>query len=418
MDAEQPVVPDEGGERAIPVSRTTRPRRAPSRFVDAAAFEEAFGEPLSHALDLASWLPDDFPAMLNELRRQIRTSVAREDAVRRRIREDVFPRLQTREQAVVGGGVYRVTTEQLERAHRCVLLNGGVDACDGTVTHHDALPLTVIRVGACLVSYNGRQNHFAHQFYRHDFRLTDSDPIRQTVDLLERRRERAGVDPNEQRDILSELSRRGMMAYAERALLARESKAIWRMGHGTPMPVELFSGSGSMELFEAGLEVVRELVMKHRRFVFLPSAPRERALLTIGQALNPLEFAIVDSMESRLQRLVDTSSYYPRTRELQAERFATEVGSKMVIGLYRVSEAAPAMIFYAHVDHAAEAALIAMADSALMSHRGFPLLIDVADRFCQSTFGAETLRSAAQEAYADAGVPFRYMAEREGRAKG
>lgn len=393
--------------------------RETPRIVDARDFEEAFGEPLSRALDLATWQPnEDIAAILEGLRREVRDSIGQEDRLRREIRAQVFPRLAARQDRVEGAGVYQVAPEQVAHVHRTLLLNGGVEACDGTVSFHDALPLTVIRIGVSLVGYNGTQNRYSQQFFRRDLRLREGDVLSQLLDVLERRRDRSGVDPHEQRDLLADLSRRGIMAYAERAVLARESKAPWRMGHGSPMPVELLSGSGSRELFEAGAQVVRELVEEHRRFVFVPSAPRERDWLTVGQALEPLQFAIVDTVEDRLQRIVDSSqSFGPRYGELR-QRFVDEVGPQIVMGMYRVAAASPAMIFYAHVDHAAEAAVVAMADSALQVHRGFPLLIGLADRYCSEHFGQGTLRTAAQEAYADAGVPFRYWAERDGRAKG
>ncbi|HEY8742053.1 MAG TPA: hypothetical protein VIU62_03075, partial [Chloroflexota bacterium] len=334
------------------------------------------------------------------------------------IRRVVFPQLATRRQAVAGAGVYQITAEQLAQTHRGLLLNGGVEACDGTVSIHDALPLTIIRIGVCLVSYDGKQNRYSQQLFRRDLQLDEGNPVTRLVDMLNRRQGRGGIDSNEQWDALSELSRRGIMTYAERAVLLEESKAIWRMGHGSPMPVELLSGSGSMDLLQAGLQVVRQLVEGHRRFVFIPSAPRERDWLTIGQALQPLQFAIIDSMQDRLQRIVEAAHYYsPAYREL-AQQFVDTVGSQIVFGVYRVWDAAPAGMFYAHVDHAAEAALVAMADSALQRHRGFPLLIDLADRWCQTQFGGDTLRSVAQEAYADAGAPYRYLAERAGRGKG
>jgi hypothetical protein len=283
-----------------------------------------------------------------------------------------------------------------------------VESCDGSVAIHDALPLSIVRIGVCLVSYDGKQNRYSQQLFRRDLQLQEGDLIEQLVTMLDRRRARPGLEANDQHDALSELSRRGILAYAERAVLARESAAIWRMGHGTPMPVELLSGSGSMELFEAGMRVLRELVEGHRRFLFVQSSPRERDWLTIGQALEPFQFAILDSLEDRLQRIVEAAHYYgPRYRDL-AQRFAQEVGARIAVGVYRVSAFAPATLFYAHVEHAAEAALVAMADSALQRHRGFPLLLDLASHFCQEHFGSEALHSVALEAYADAGAPFRY----------
>jgi hypothetical protein len=83
--------------------------------------------------------------------------------------------------------------------------------------------------------------------------------------------------------------------------------------------------------------------------------------------------------------------------------------------MYRASKLSPAQTFYAHVDHAHEAALIAMADSVLQEHRGFPMLIDLADGVCRASFGATTFAVSTQLAYAHAGEPFRYLGERRTR---
>ena len=90
-------------------------------------------------------------------------------------------------------------------------------------------------------------------------------------------------------------------------------------------------------------------------------------------------------------------------------------GPRIVKGVFRASELSPAQIFYAHEEHAHEAALIAIADSVLQEDRGFPMLIDLADTLCRATFGRETLIGSTQTAYAEAGEPFRYMTERQTR---
>ncbi|MFO0881799.1 MAG: hypothetical protein U0840_31260 [Gemmataceae bacterium] len=69
------------------------------------------------------------------------------------------------------------------------------------------------------------------------------------------------------------------------------------------------------------------------------------------------------------------------------------VASQVVVGLYQASHLAPAQVFYAQpADRPAhEAANIALADSVLQSHRGFPLLIDLAHHVRASVFGGGLL---------------------------
>jgi len=210
------------------------------------------------------------------------------------------------------------------------------------------------------------------------------------------------------------------MAYAERAILLHKSEAIWRMGHGHPVPYELLTGGGlviggDMPLLRHSMQMWRELLIQHKRWVFVTSAPSDRVLLTLGDALHPLEFALVGSP---LQSMRDIAAgHLPPGKGLKAEvqSFVEELGPQIVIGLYRASSQAPVRLFYAHRDHACLAASIAMADSVLQEQRGFPMLIDLADTVCRSTFGSSTFRSYIEQAYTEAGTPFRYLGERETR---
>jgi hypothetical protein len=204
------------------------------------------------------------------------------------------------------------------------------------------------------------------------------------------------------------------MSYSERAVLAHKATAPWRMGHGNPAPYELLTGSGNMDLLREGLAAVRSLVLDHRRIVYIPSAAGERLLLTIGYALNPFEFAVVRTDYERIFRIVEKGNLRGAHRA-DAIDFVNEIGPKVVVGVYRTFASVPPQIFYAHVEHVNEAAMIAMADSMLQPHRGFPTLIDVVDNVCRSTFGADVFNSAVQSAYAMSGDPLTYLPERTTR---
>jgi hypothetical protein len=130
-----------------------------------------------------------------------------------------------------------------------------------------------------------------------------------------------------------------------------------------------------------------------------------------------MEFAIIQTLEPEIQNMIDNGGYRNESGVLPAmKKFSKEVSPQIVVGLYRVWEAAPPFLFYAHVDQAPMAAHIAMADSVLQEYRGFPMLIDLADTFCRSTFGADAFTVSVQTAYADAGQPYRYLGERETRS--
>jgi hypothetical protein len=95
--------------------------------------------------------------------------------------------------------------------------------------------------------------------------------------------------------------------------------------------------------------------------------------------------------------------------------FVQEVGPEIVMGLYRATPHAPAQAFWSHREHVHTAAAIAMADSVLSDHRGFPVLLEVADRMASAAFGGARLRATVQAAYARTDKPFSYLGERDTR---
>jgi len=378
-------------------------------------FEAAYGEPFAQTLNLSTWaLGENLAELYGRLEEEVTRAVEQENRIREVIRREVFPRIPTADGAPEGAGVYQAAGGDLERVHRGLLFNGGLEACDGTSVVHDTIPLTITQIGVCLVSYNGQQGTWAHRLFRRDLRETAADPVDEALALLQRRDKREGQGLEGSR--LSELARRGIMAYAERAILLYRSQARWRMGHGSPAPFDLLTGlwASNPDRIQLSLDLITDLVAGYRRFIFVPSAPAAREMLTIGNALRPLEFAILTTLEVSVRRLLNTGGYRGPVRT-KMEQFCAEIAPQIAVGLYRASSAAPAYLFYAHVDHAFEAALIALADSVLQEHRGFPMLIDLADTVCRATFGADAFTSSVQLAYTETGQPFRFLGERETR---
>lgn len=391
---------------------TTQPEQeAESGFV------RQFDEPLERVLDLDTWSTGvDLDRLYARLDQEVRTALNQDGDHREAIRRVVFPRLAQRRTLAEGAGVYRATQEEIRRVHHGLLFTGAVEAADGTVALHDTLPLTVAQIGVGLVSYRGDQGTWVHRLFRRDVRARASDdPGEAAWELLEARRHRSTREQDDS-DPLNRLARQGLMSYAERAVLLRKSSARWRMGHGHPTPVELLTGSESEEFLDASLAVLRGLIDDHRRFVFVPSSAANRVWFTLAAALEPLEYAIIETQEERLLDLVESQrrrQYGPIPRK--ARQFVEEAGSKLVLGIYRASRLAPGQLFYAHADHAHEAALIAMADSMLHEHRGFPLLIELADTVCSAHFSAASFAAGVEASYAAAGAPYRYLHERSTR---
>lgn len=386
--------------------------------LSATDYELAHGEKLAAALNLDTWRPgSDLVRMYERLSLEIRDAVRQETLVQQQIRREIFPRLRSRKGAPATAGIWKAPVEKIERMHSTLLFAGGVEAVDGTVVPFDTLPVTITQIGVVLVSYQGDQGSWVHRIFRRDLRTSGKNLVDETWDLLERRRTRGAVGYESKRDRLSSLAQRGIMAYAERAILLDRGTAPWRLGHGSPTPYELVTGSGMPELLDASLDLMTRLV-EFKRFVFVPSATSARELLTIGNALRPMEYAVIDTNRDMLDR-IQAGHYRGEawTRLGQRVReFVDCYGDRIVVGMYRVSALSPAQMFYAHAEHVHEAALVAMADSVLEEHRGFPTLLGLADGICGQMFSASDFTVSAQLAYAEAGSPYQYLGERQTRS--
>jgi len=365
-------------------------------------FDRAFGERFVDALDIASWRPgEDLLNAYSRIEQEVEAAIARESEFARQVRDIVFPQLAEHPQAPRGAGVYTADLATLEQVHRGLLFSGQVEACNGSAVVHQTLPLSITQIGVCLVSYQGRQGSWAHRLFRRDLRERMEDPVEEVISVLQRRESGRDDQP------MSDLARRGIMLHAERAILRSHSSALWRMGHGHVIPFELLSGfwASHVSTLRRSLDLF-EWYAGYGRFVFVPSGVRRKHLLTIGNALRPREYAIVESVQTEMERLIASGHYRDESGVRPAlERFCNELAPNFVIGVYRVLAAAPPFVFYAHVDHAHTAAHIAIADSMLQEMRGFPMLIDLADTVCRTTLGVDSLLPTVQTAYAGAGEP-------------
>ena len=233
-----------------------------------------------------------------------------------------------------------------EVSHNGLLFNGGVEACDGTIQIHDTLPLTIYQIGVSLVSYQGDQGTWGQRLFRRDLRQKGPD-VDELIQFLERREKRESTYRTPGQDQLGELVQKALLDYAERAILLRRSKARWRLGHGNPVTYELLTGGGNLEVMVQATAVLRELIETHQRFVFVASEPKDRLFVTIGRALCRREYAIIGTLDERLETWlrqarfkVGVAKKLPWDQELIAAaewipRFIERVASKVVVGLFR-----------------------------------------------------------------------------------
>ncbi len=383
------------------------------------------------ALDLNSWTAGErMDQLAEQLEREVELAAGHEHDMAPRILQTLQRVLPTAPDASRESGVYQLQPDHVTGALRNVLFNGNVEACDGTRVMVPTLPVTVIQIGICLTSYQGTgdSGSIGHRLYRHDIMRKTGNAEDQVVDFLQRRARRKKHDParaefgDDGRELSpSDMLCRALMIYAERAMLVDRSARAWRVGHGGPMPHEMIVGSGRQDLARASLDVLRRLLIGHKRFIFVPSEISDDAVVTIANCLGPLQYAVLRDTKDIIEGYIAGSSYerphykksglYDKVRAFQAD-----VGSKVVLCVYRASMLCPGRVFYAHEDHVHEAAQIVMADSVLQECRGFPNLIDIADRTCKGMFEPGGLAAQVHAVLARSGSPFRFLNERFTRA--
>lgn len=383
------------------------------------------------ALDLDTWTSGErMDQLAARLEREVEMAARFEADMAPRVLKALEEGLPSAPDASRESGIYKLTPDIITRALKNVVFNGLVEACDGTRVAVSTLPVTVIQIGICLTSYQGSGDggSIGHRLYRHDIMRKSGDAEQEVLDFLSRRarRKKREVAHQEYGDDgqlmnISDMLCRALMIYAERAMLVERSQSPWRMGHGGPMPHELIVGSGRNEMAFASLEMLRRLLLNHQKFIFVPSEISDEAVVTIANALHPLQYAVLRNTKDIIQGYIEGSSYerphYKKSGLYQAVcSFQEDVGSKVVLGVYRASALCPGRVFYAHEDHVHEAAQIVMADSVLQEARGFPNLIDIADRTCKGMFEPGGLSAQVHAVLARSGSPFRFLGERNTRA--
>jgi hypothetical protein len=394
--------------------------------VSSKTFEDQFDESILQTLDVSQWrLGNDLDQEYRRIEREVREAEEIETARDKQIRDELLPWLATLPNMPKNAGRHEASPESIASVHRGLLFNGGVEACDGTIQIHETLPLTIYQIGVSLVSYRGDQGTWGQRLFRRDLRQKGVD-VEEMVDFLERRARRDSSARMPGQDQLGELVQKALLDYAERAILLRRSDAAWRLGHGNPVSYELLTGGGNLELMVEATRVLRELVEVNQKFVFVAGEPREALFRTIGQALRPMEYAIIGTLDERLDawlhqerfKFVPDKLLWDDESITPAEwipRVIERVASKIVVGLFRPTLLAPAQSFYAHVDHSDIAGHIALADS-MLKEQGTSMLIEMAHRVCTSVFG-ESLEALAEAAYVAAGAYNRFLGGRLHRVR-
>lgn len=355
------------------------------------SYQDATGERLEQTLDIDNWDPAHRIAeQFDRLQSEIVDAQVREMESRREIRDQAFPLIANRPGAPPNAGVHEIELDKLRLVQQQLLFSGHVQAVDGASVVHQTLPMTIVQTAIALATYLGEGGTWGHRIFQKDVKVSGRTTLDRTLALLAQRQ--AAQEQDEAG--ISDMLRRGLMAHAELAVMARKAEAPWRMGHGHPLPKELLTGAGIPELIELSVPLFQELMLQHKRFVYVPRGSNSRLLQTIGDALLPLEFAIVENLDGYMSGVIDQGHY--GTKRFQHARtmlgkFQEDASGKLIAGVFRVSPHSPSQIFYAHAEHATEAAIVAMADAILVEARGYPMLLDIAGGICREMFPPDAI---------------------------
>ncbi len=372
-------------------------------FID--DFKKAYGEDFSTAIDIDTWrigenLAELYPLIEKELVQ------ARQDEIKthQAFRDVVFPKIKQLASVPHAGLHDEVKSEEIiEKVHKGFLFNGSVTACGSVSSVYNSVPISITQIGVCLVNYQGQHGSYSHRLFRRDLRYKGDDPVKEAIDLIERRR--GDDETNNSRERLSEIAVRGIKTYAERSILLEKSNSKWLLGAGTPVPNELMRGfwSSRKEMKERSITLMRKMILDHKHFVYVQECARNPQLWTFGNALRPFEYLIIDTIKDGLERRLETGGM---RGEFLADykKMVVDVGDKVAIGVYRVSKHSAPQIFYCHVDHIQIAALVAMADSVLQLHLGSPMLLDLANNICKTAFGQSDFVATIEQAYSKADI--------------
>jgi hypothetical protein len=385
------------------ISTSDSPEQGDERVLSVDDFKRAYGEDFSNAIDIDTWrigenLAELYPIIESELIKAKQDEIKTHNA----FRDKIFPRIKELAHVPHAGLHDEVKSEEIiEKVHRGFLFNGAVTACGSVSAVYDSVPISITQIGICLVNYQGQHGSYSHRLFRRDLRFKGDDPIKEAIDLIEKRRGDDFIEDSKSR--LSTLAIRGIKAFAERAILLEKSNSNWLLGSGSPTPYELMTGfwASRKEMKDQSIELMRKMILEHKRFVYVQGSERSPELWTFGNALKPFEYLVIDTLQDKLTHMVSVGGTRGEFRE-SYEKFANEVGPKIAVGVYRVSRYSPPKIFYSHIDHIQTAAFIAMADSALQMHLGSPMLLDLADNICKTAFGKSDFIASIEQAYAKA----------------
>jgi hypothetical protein len=286
-----------------------------------------------------------------------------------------------------------------------LLRSGIVAAADGTVAPVPLLSGTKIQVGVVVVTNTGDSVRLVTRVFEHEL-ATQGATAREFFENLRK------VHGH------SNLASRALMLFGERQLLLGQ-EADWRMIHGELVPYELRTGVGMPSV---NLPPVFELVRKYvenERFIAVSEGSEDLEVLNAAIILEPGEYIELRTLSDDLTMFLEGDEDAGLSRagfnRLDRERFRTfiaEVGPEVTVVLLKAGHRP--YLLECHRDHVTEAVALFLADALwtrglpdrgeVMTARGFPFHIDLADSVARTMFKGGEFRSFVETRLMELGV--------------
>jgi hypothetical protein len=378
--------------------------------------DETFEEELSfgESINAANWKTpgEHYQNMPKLTRKVVDRVVASDERLRDELRNVYYPVLEKE-------GTFKLEKSKphlIDVLQRKRLYAGRVFAADGTLARYETLSMVGAQIAVARVSYQGSTGQFVSNMMHWGGELPCSITPAELVESMRKRGKRLKTR-------LNNLFLQALMAYKEREILLELGPHIFKLIQGPLFPYEMLSGVGKANTLKKCLDLLGCLI-DDGAYATIVSSSTDRDLMVFGMSLNAGEYAIVgdgttylDVYEHSAHYTNEFESDYGGESEIQLFRkFKNNYGPKVVEGILRAHPMSRPYVFYCNADRTEEAVHMLLADAANTGARGFPLLIDLADRYCAGSFKAGEYTSYMDAEFTRAsGGSAMYQSERSTR---
>jgi len=274
-----------------------------------------------------------------------------------------------KEKKLLEGRIHKPTQQEIEQATR-KLVEGKVCGVDGTLSIYPTPAGARCRIGVVVTSYTQAAVSYTTYIADHDFIEGTVEDVAEYLEKIEK------IRPQ------TRLLYKTIMLYYERyfALKAPYQTALV---HGPLLPLEFRLRLKTPGLLEKCLELSQKIVESKKLASVITRTSRLRAI-SLGQLLEQDEYIVLGP----LSKLIEPRGIPRRDRPL-VEEFLKNYGDEILLCIYKAGN--KPYLAECPVSRLREAMNIIIADSKL-SAKGFPLLLEYADKTCKTLLNTKTFK--------------------------